>query len=225
MVNIFQPNIVNRMVACLTIAAFSITAIEPPHLQAAGINLDLGAINFGIKVEKIFKKIKKAIDKGETNKIIHYMFGIKKEVEQYTGKKIDISKQIDEVQKQAKAKGQKIDERYIKQLKKEFERYNKKRKHRAVWFAQCVELGIPYTSCEADVHFDMHYAAKDNDKDIDVPITVTVGVSLSLCGLFLIFVPIPICNTCGIYLLDTGIGILGSHALDKWDDYNQKTKK
>lgn len=34
------------------------------------------------------------------------MFDIKQEVEQYTGKKIDIDKQIDQAQKEAKAKGQ-----------------------------------------------------------------------------------------------------------------------
>lgn len=56
-------------------------------MHAVGVILDLGAINFGIKVEKIFEKIKKCIDKGETNKIVSYMFDIKSEVEQYIGKK------------------------------------------------------------------------------------------------------------------------------------------
>jgi len=215
------------MVACLTIATFATTTLMPPKLQAAGVNLDFGTVQFGVKVEKIVEKVKKAIDKGETNKIVGYMFDIKSEVEQYTGKKIDISKQIDEVQKQAKARGQKIDDRYIKQLKKDFEKHDKKYKHRAIWFAQCAELNIPYTSFEADLNFDMQYAAKSskgNDKDIDVPITVTVGVTLSLSGLFLMFVPIPVCSTCGVYLLDTGVGILGSHALQKWDDYNKEQK-
>ncbi|WP_213105181.1 hypothetical protein [Candidatus Protochlamydia amoebophila] len=90
----------------------------PPQIHAVGVNLDLGAINFGIKVEKIFEKIKRCIDKGETNKIVSYMFDIKHEVEQYTGKKIDISQQIDQVQREVKTRGQKIDERYIKQIKK-----------------------------------------------------------------------------------------------------------
>ena len=56
--------------------------------MAAGINLDLNTINFGIKVEKLYEKIKHCIDKGEMNKIVSYM-DFKHEVEQYTGKKID----------------------------------------------------------------------------------------------------------------------------------------
>lgn len=79
--------------------------------MAVNANLDLNAINFNIKTEKVFEKIKKCIDKGETNKIVGHMFDIKQEVEQYTGKKIDIDKQIDQAQREAKAKGQKIDNR------------------------------------------------------------------------------------------------------------------
>ncbi|MGA8163714.1 MAG: hypothetical protein WB791_01665 [Waddliaceae bacterium] len=76
-----------------------------------------------------FPKVKKAIDRGETNKIVRYMFDFKSEVEQYTGKKIDINKQIDEVQRQAKTQGQKIDDKYIKAIKKEFHKTDKKHKH------------------------------------------------------------------------------------------------
>ncbi|HRD56003.1 MAG TPA: hypothetical protein PLC42_06360 [Parachlamydiaceae bacterium] len=114
MVNIFKPAVLNRLVACLTIAAFSTALITPIYLQAAEASLSLNATHFGIKMEKVFQKVKRAIEKGETNKIISYMFDIKKEVEQYTGKKIDINKEIDQAQKKARAKGQKIDDRYIK---------------------------------------------------------------------------------------------------------------
>lgn len=228
MVNFLKPAIYNNLVAGLTAVAFTTAVMQPPQLHAAGVNLDLNAINFGIKVEKLYEKIKKAIDKGETNKIVKYMFEIKGEVEQYTGKKIDMSKQLNQVQVEAKAKGQKIDDAYIKQIKKWFGKEDKKHKHRAVWFAQCAELDIPYTMVEADHHFEMNYmmakSAKGHDKDIDVPITVTVGVTLSLAGLFLMFVPIPVCQTVGWYVMDTGIGILGSHALGKWEEYNQEQK-
>jgi hypothetical protein len=197
----------------------------------AGVNLDPNAINFGIKVEKVVEKIKKSIDKGETNKIVGYMFDIKHEVEQYTGKKIDINKQIDQAQREAKAKGQKIDDRYIKQIKRNFQKEDKRHEHRAVWFAQCAEMDIPYSTIEADMHFDMNYvtakSAKGEDKDIDVPIPIVVGVTVSLCGLFLVFVPLPGCQSAGIWLINTGVGILGSEAIQKWDQYDrdQKVKK
>ncbi|KIC71033.1 hypothetical protein [Candidatus Protochlamydia amoebophila] len=159
------------------------------------------------------------------------MFDLKHEIEQYTGKKIDIDKQIDQVQREAKAKGQKIDDRYIKQIKRDFYREDKRHKHRAVWIAQCAEVDIPYSTVEADMQFDMNYvmakSAKGEGKDIDVPIPIMVGATISLCGLFLVFVPLPGCQTAGVWLINTGVGILGSEAIQKWDQYDrdQKVKK
>jgi hypothetical protein len=156
------------------------------------------------------------------------MFDIKTEVEKYTGNKINIDKQIDQVQKEARAKGLKIDDLYIKQIKKDFNRQDKKYKHRAVWYAQCAELDIPYSSVEADLNFDMNYvienSAKGHDKDIDVPIPIMVGVTVSLCGLFLVFIPLPGCQTAGVWLINTGVGILGSEAIQKWDQYDREQK-
>lgn len=227
MVNFFKPAVFNHLVAGLTAVAFTTAVIHPPELQAV-VNLDLGAINFGIKIEKIFENIKRAIDKGKTNKIVGYMFDIKGEVEQYTGQKIDINKQLDQVQREARAKGQKIDDKYIKQIKKDFSKHDKKHKHRAVWFAQCAELDIPYSAFEADAQFDMNdviaKSAKGEDKNIDVPIPILVGVTISLCGLFLVLVPIPICQTSGMSLINTGIGILGSDAIQRWDAYDKDKK-
>lgn len=67
-------------------------------------------------------------------------------------------------------------------------------------------------------------AGKDHDKDIDVPIPVMVGVTVSLCGLFLVFVPIPGCQTTGVWLINTGVGILGSEVIQKWDKYDREQK-
>lgn len=230
MVNLFKPAVFNNLVAGFTAVAFTTAVTCPPQVYAAEVNLDLGAINLGVKVEKIFEKIKKSIDKGETNKIVGYMFDIKTEIEQYTGNKINIDQQIDQAQKEARAKGQKIDNRYIKQIKKDFHRLDKKHKHRAMWLVQCVEVDIPYSSFEADLNFDMNYAVAKSakghdDKDIDVPIPVTVGITVSLCGLFLVMVPFPICEVVGAWLINAGIGILGSEAIQKWDQYDREQKR
>lgn len=229
MANFFKPAIANNLVAALTAVAFTTAVIAPPQVHAQ-VNLDLGAINFGIKVEKIFEKIKRCIDKGETNKIISCMFDLKGEVEQYSGQKIDINKTIDQVQREARAKGQKIDDRYIKTIKKEFSKQDKKQKHRAVWFAKCAELDIPYSTIEADINFDMEYvmaesAHEKDEKHEDVPVKIMVGVTVSLCGLFLVFVPLPDCQTAGTWLINTGIGILGSDALDRWDAYDNEQRE
>jgi hypothetical protein len=232
-VNFLKPAITNRLVAGITAFTFTTAVMAPPPAYAAGINLDVAAINFGIKVEKIYEKVKKCMDKGETNKIVGYMFDFKNEVEQYTGHKFDINKTIDQAQKEAKSRGQKVDDKYIKAIKKEFGKQDKKHKHRAVWFAQCAEVDIPYSTFEADTNFEMNYMmaksahkGKGNDVEIeDVPITIMVGVTVSLCGLFLCFVPLPGCQVAGGWLLSSGVSILGGDAIKRWDDYDQEQRK
>jgi len=225
--NFFKSAVINNLVAGLTAFTFTTAIVYPLKIQAVGTNLDPGAINFGVKVEKIYEKIKRAIDKGETNKLVGYTFDIKTEVEQYTGQKIDIDRQIDQAQKEAKIKGHKIDDRYIKQIKKDFHKQDKKRSHRAVWFAKCAELEINYSSFEADLNFEMDYKMEKSgkDKDIDVPIPIIVGVTVSLCGLFLVIVPVPVCQKAGFYLLNTGVGILSGEAIQKWDKYDREQKE
>lgn len=233
MANFFKPLTANNLVAAFTAFTFTTAVIVPPQVHAQQFNMSLNDINFGIKIEKIYEKVKKAIDRGETNKIVGYMFDFKTEVEQYTGKKIDVNKAIDQAEKEAKAKGQKLDSKHLKAIKKEFGKQDKKQKHRAVWFAKCAELDVPYTAIEADMAFEMDYmvmakSAKGHDKEVqveDVPVKVMVGVTVSLCGLFLWFVPLPGCQVAGTWLLNTGIGILGSEALDRYDAYDKDQRK
>ena len=234
MANIFQSNCCQLLATCVTAFTFTcVTIASPPLIAVQNGGLNLNDINFGIKIEKIYEKVKKAIDNRDTNKIVGYMFDFKQEVEQYTGKHIDINKSIDQAEKEARAKGQKIDSKYIKAIKKEFNRNDKKHKHRALWFAQCNELDIPYTTFEADANFEMNYmlakSAKGHDKDEvqieDVPLKITVGVTVSLCGLFLYFVPLPGCQVAGQWLLNAGFGILSAEGLERWSDYDKDKRK
>jgi hypothetical protein len=38
-------------------------------------------------------------------------------------------------------------------------------------------------------------------------------------------VPVPICTTAGAWLINTGIGILGSEAISRWDKYDRVSKE
>jgi hypothetical protein len=108
MANIFQSTRSLTLAKYLTTVAFATVAVcSPPLMAVPGGGFNLDDINFGIKIEKLYQKVKKALDKGETNRIVGYMFDFKSEVEQYTGQKIDINKQLDQVQREARAKGQK----------------------------------------------------------------------------------------------------------------------
>ena len=161
------------------------------------------------------------------------MFDFKNEIEQYTGHKFDINKTIDQAQKEAKSRGQKVDDKYIKAIKKEFGKQDKKHKYRSVWFARCAEVDIPYSTFEADTNFEINYMmaksaykGKGNDVEIEeVPITIMVGVTVTLCGLFLCFVPLPGCQVAGGWLLSSGVSILGGDAIKRWDDYDQEQRK
>lgn len=79
------------------------------------------------------------------------------------------------------------------------------------------------------MNFDMKYSiaksAKQGDNEINVPVPIMVGVTVGLCGLFLFFVPLPGCQVAGGWLINTGVGILGADALNRWDEYDKNQKK
>lgn len=63
MANILQCRFCNTMVACITTVAFTTATLTPPPLMAEGVNLDFNAINFGIKIERIYEKLRNASTK------------------------------------------------------------------------------------------------------------------------------------------------------------------
>ena len=56
MVNFLKPAIANSLVAGITGFTFTTAVIALPPAYATNINLDIAAINFGIKVEKVLRK-------------------------------------------------------------------------------------------------------------------------------------------------------------------------
>ncbi len=84
---------------------------------------------------------------------------------------------------------------------------------------------MPYTALEADLNFEMIYMlAKGGDKEHRRAYLLSlVGITVSLCGL-LVCVSAPGCQPAGVWLINTGIGILSSHAIQKRDDTTE-TKK
>lgn len=161
MANFFKSALTHNMVGIITTVTFTTAIIAPHPAYADGTNMNLNDLAFGVKIEKIYEKVNKAIDKGETNKIVGYMYDFKSEVEQYTGKKIDINKSIDQAKQEAKSRGQKVDSRYLKAIKKEFGKQEKKHAHRAAWLAQCTELDIPYTAVDRYDAYDKENGKKD----------------------------------------------------------------
>lgn len=73
MANFSKPAVFNRLVASLTAIACTTAVIYPPPAHSVGVNLDIRTIAFGVKAERIVEKLKIAIEKGKTNKIVDYM--------------------------------------------------------------------------------------------------------------------------------------------------------
>lgn len=67
--------------------------------------------------------------------------------------------------------------------------------------------------------------AMPQGKDIEVPLTLSVGVTMALCGLFLCFVPIPMCQLVGGKLLEAGAAIAGGYLLTQLSDQRRNNKK
>lgn len=49
MANFFKPAVFNNLVAGLTAVAFTTAVVYSPQVHAVDVNLDLAAINFGVK--------------------------------------------------------------------------------------------------------------------------------------------------------------------------------
>jgi hypothetical protein len=63
------------------------------------------------------------------------MIEIKQEVESYTGMKIDMDKQMDQIERDLRGKGTKDDKKEMKALRKKLKTLEKKAHHRALCMA------------------------------------------------------------------------------------------
>ncbi|WP_075883927.1 hypothetical protein [Candidatus Protochlamydia sp. W-9] len=96
-----------------------------------------------------------------------------------------------------------------------------------------MEFDLPYHAEDEQFLFDNHinmakhsHGDKDNDKgdEICVPLRVTIGITVTLCGLFLLFVPIPICKQYAPYVIETGLAFLVDEGITQWEDKDKDKK-
>lgn len=96
--------------------------------------------------------------------------------------------------------------------------------------ANCIEFDLPYSAEEEHILFQnelliaKHSHGKDKEKDdeICVPLRVTIGVTVTLCGIFLLFVPIPICKQYAPYVIETGMAFLVDEGITQWEDKDKE---
>lgn len=171
---------------------------------------------FGVKIQKLVDKAWKYSDKQDGDSLLDVILDIKSEVETYTGKKIDISKEIDKIENNAKKKGSKPPKDIFKKLKSLVQSKEKKKHHRAM----CMEsyfIDQPSMSFQ-DYEF-LHLKAGNKEKDQgkeQLPLKFVIAVSLMLGGAFVMFAT-PVCPALGYageMMISTGFGMLIDQGVD-----------
>jgi hypothetical protein len=148
MVNFLRSSKFSSVLLSTTIVAFSISTISFPVYANIEYNAGLNDVAFALKVEKLIGKINKYKENYESKKLIDTMFDLKMEIESYSGKKIDLNKQLDVVEKEIKKNGGKLLKGEMKAIRKILDKKQKRIEHKAMYMEICQEHNIPYNSEE-----------------------------------------------------------------------------
>lgn len=96
-----------RLVLSSILCAFPLAVITPPSIYGQ-INLNLNAIDFGVKMQKLIDRAWKYYNKKDSDSLLDVILDIRAEVEAYTGNKINIEKEIDKIETNLQKKGLKV---------------------------------------------------------------------------------------------------------------------
>lgn len=189
------------------------------------MNAGLNDIAFCFKIEKLIEKINKYKDKRDANKLLETMIELKVEVESYTGKKINLEKHLDQIEQDIKNDGGKLKKDEFKKIRKIIKDKEKRSDHKAMYMADCMAYGIEYNTEVENLNFILkHGHDKDENKEVDLPIRVTIGVTVALCGLFLMFVPVPICQAYGPNIMRAGVALAVEGTLNRIEQDQDREK-
>lgn len=224
--NIFHFVKFNRLFLCGTLITFSLVSLPNPCYSQTPRVVTINDLAFAHRIEKLLEKVKRAAEKNDGNKLIDLMLDVKREVETYSGMKIDLDKQLDVVESEIKKKGAKIPKNEFKELRKIIKKKEKRAGHRAAYLELCLlNPEISYNLEEEQLLFDAtHGHEKKEEAEMVVPIRLTVGVTVALVGLCLIVVPgIPVqIKTWGKDMIVYGTGIAAEACYSAHDKSKNK---
>jgi hypothetical protein len=212
MANRLSINTGRRFLLCATALAITVTPFAPCYAISTQA-VTIGDIKMALKLEKLIARAYKYYKKENSKKLVEVMLDIKHETEAYTGKKIDISKYLHQIEKKIKDKGGKISQQELDQIKKTIKEGEARHNHQALYMASAMESGCDYNAeaIEIEWNYLCNSASTSKDKDskeeITLPVRVTVGVTIALVGLFITVLPFPPCKTWGPTLISAGVGL------------------
>lgn len=218
-------------VASSIVGTTLITPMYAFEAQAKGFDINLNDIAFIARIEKLFEKAKRYKDKLDEGKLIEVLFDIKQEVEGYTGRRIDIDSQLDQIERDAKKGGAKFKSGEMKAIRNKLKKADKKSGHKAHYLFQCNMYAIDFDQSACDLDFDNYYMAarskhdKEDDKKVEVPLRVSIGVTCSLCGYFLSFIPHPYCQASSKFLIAVGVEMCIEGTVSRMEENEKKEEE
>ena len=203
-----------RLVLFSILCTFTLAVLAPPPVYA---QINLGDVGFGIKVQKLIDKVWRYYNKSDSDGLLSTILELKTEVETHTGKKIDVSKEIDKIESELKKKGGKPPKDIFKKFKDLVKKKEKKNHHRVVCMGTYFH-DQPNMSFE-DYEFLIRAAKKTDQaaqQNEPLPLKFVLGVTLLLGGAF-VMLATPICPPlayAGEMMVSTGFGMLLDQGLD-----------
>lgn len=215
----FESHKLHNLVLSSILYTFPLAVLTPPPTYG---QVNVNDIGFGLKLQKLIDKAYKYYDKLDSNNLLDVVLEIKSEIESHTGKKIDVSKEIDKIESELKKKGGKPPKDVFKKFKDLVKKKEKKNHHRVL----CMEAYFfdqPNMSFE-DYEFLYRSAKPDQGNENgnvqnEPPLKFVVAVSLVLGGAFVMFAT-PICPVLawtGETMMGMGFGMLVDQGLDIYE--------
>lgn len=206
MSNLLKFAKLNCLIISSTLCIFTLSTIPVCQVHAIpaleGINLN--DIAFAIRIEKLIGKVNKYAEKLDSYKLIDILLDIKHEVEGYTGKKIDLKKELDRVEKEVNKMGGKFKKGEIKSIHNMIKNKEKKYNHKALYIADCMEFYLEYSAEDEQILFHAKHGYENEEEEMEIPLRITVGVIKALCGEFFIVIPMQLCQVWAPRLITNG---------------------
>ena len=226
----YNTSLFRNSIICLAASSFITGTITTPlyafHECKTQFGINFNDIAFVTRIEKLVERAKRYKGKLESKKLIEVMLEIKTEVEAYTGKRVDIEAQLNQIEMQAIKNGARFKRGEMNQIRNMLKKCENKQHHRAVYLAECNMYDISYNEIEWNSFYK--YASsrhkKEDKEEVEVPLRVTIGVTASLCGYFLSFIPHPYAQAASKVLIAAGIEMCVEGTITRVEENQQKEK-
>lgn len=224
MLSLFLRNSFNNIVLSTVLGCFTVTYAVPLNARVSDSIFDVD-IMFMYEVCNIMENMWGLEGQNDTDRMYELAVRLKRHIELHLNTTINVSKFFDNISNELVRQGHKIPKKQFeaiqKHLKKKEKQIKKEEKKTQFWASCHVD------ECDYLVrgHSEDKKESKDKEEEVYIPAQLVFGVTLTLCGLFLMFLPIPVCVTWGERMVASGVVICGNCISNKVDSDHRKEKE